>query len=50
MKVFVDALQYATALRAEADCIVTRNGKDFAFAALPVYTPDEFLDKLNGIV
>jgi hypothetical protein len=25
---------------------VTRNTKDFKTAALPVYTPDEFLDKV----
>ena len=40
---FEDALQYFSALRAEAAVIVTRNKKDFLASALPVYTPDEYL-------
>ena len=42
-----DATQNATALRAEGDCIVTRNKKDFSNSSLPVYTPAELLDILN---
>ena len=45
-----DALQYTTALWADADCIVTRNKKDFSNSSLPVYSPDEFLNKLNSLV
>ena len=42
-----DATQNATALRAEGDCIVTRNKKDFTDSSLPVYTPAELLNILN---
>ena len=42
-----DATLNATALRAEGDCIVTRNKKDFSNSSLPVYTPAELLDILN---
>ena len=42
-----DATQNATALRAEGDCIVTRNKKDFTNSSLPVYTPAELLNILN---
>jgi hypothetical protein len=44
---YEDATQNATALRAEGDCIVTRNKKDFSNSSLPVYTPAELLDILN---
>ena len=47
MKDYEDATQNATALKAEADCIVTRNKKDFSDSSLPVYTPAELLDILN---
>lgn len=40
---FEDALQYYSALSVGADCIVTRNKKDYAFAEIPVMTPSEFL-------
>lgn len=43
-KDFEDALQYFSALSASADCIITRNKKDFPFASLPVMTPTEFID------
>lgn len=40
-----DALQYYTALRAEADYFITRNKKDYkhGIVSLPVYTPTEFI-------
>lgn len=40
-----DALQYYTALRAEADYFITRNKKDYRhiLPSLPVYTPLEFV-------
>ena len=31
------------AARAEADCIVTRNVKDYIGAPMPVYSPAEFV-------
>ena len=43
---YEDALQYATAISAGCDCIITRNGKDFPFATIPVYSPNEFLETL----
>ena len=49
-KDFEDAMQYYSALSIEADCIVTSNIKDFPFSSLPVYSPEEFLNKLNSLV
>lgn len=40
---FEDAIQFATAVRIKADCIITRNKKDFAGSIVPVMTPEEFL-------
>ena len=42
-KDFEDAMQYYTALRAKADIIITRNGKDFANSKIPVMTAGEYL-------
>ena len=42
---FEDALQYFSALQSGADCIVTRNVKDFAFSEIEVLTPSDFLAK-----
>ena len=39
---YEDALQNATAINFSADCIVTRNTKDFKDSSLPVYTAEEF--------
>ena len=45
-KDFEDALQYFAAKQANADCIVTRNVKDFAFAdTVEVLEPHDFLSK-----
>lgn len=44
---FEDAVMIETALRENMDCIVTRNLSDYQNAALPVYTPQEFLNKLR---
>ena len=41
---FEDALQCYSAQTVNADCIVTRNKKDFATSDIPVYDLDEFLD------
>lgn len=44
---YEDAVQYQTALSSRCQGIVTRNGKDFPFSKLDIYTPDEFLELLN---
>lgn len=38
-----DAMQYYTALHANAEAIITRNGKDFTASRLPVMTATEYL-------
>ena len=43
---YEDALQHASALNNNVDCIVTRNKKDFVEASLPIYTPEELLENL----
>ena len=40
---FEDALQAATAKRIHADCIITRNVKDFKKSEVIAFTPAEFL-------
>lgn len=41
---FEDAIQYFSALRADAECLLTRNPDDFPQSAdLPVLSPAEFL-------
>ena len=45
-KDFEDAMQYFSAKEIGADCIVTRNVKDFDFAEIEVLTPHEFLEKI----
>jgi predicted nucleic acid-binding protein len=42
-KDFEDAMQYYSAIRAKADAIITRNGKDFTCSKLPVMTAGEYL-------
>ena len=44
---FEDALQYCSAQTVEADCIVTRNKKDFSASEIPVYELDEFLEMME---
>jgi predicted nucleic acid-binding protein len=46
MKDYEDAIMVQTAIRIGADCIVTRNVKDYRAAALPVFSPEKFLEKL----
>ena len=43
MKDFEDAIQYFSALRAEAVCLISRNPGHFPRSALSVVTPAEFL-------
>ena len=42
-KDFEDAVQYYSALKSSCSVILTRNGKDFKHAKIPVMTADEFL-------
>lgn len=41
---FEDAVMVESAIRAEVDCIVTRNLKDFEKSPVPVYAPADFLN------
>ncbi len=41
---FEDALQYYSAVHGKADCIITRNPRDFSKSKLPIFTPEEFLE------
>ena len=43
---FEDALQSVAAGRIRADCIVTRNVRDFTDSRVPALTPLEYLDKM----
>ena len=50
VKDFEDMLQYQSAIAGKCDCIVTINTDDFMeFSSLPVYTPDNLLDLLDGM-
>ncbi len=44
---FEDALQYFSAVQAGADCLVTRNIKDYGFAKMEVLDSKAFLDKYH---
>jgi len=46
---FEDALQYFSAVQAEADCLVTRNIKDFGFANMEVLDSKTFVDKYHKV-
>ncbi len=41
---YEDAIMVETALRENADCIITRNISDYKFSPVPVYTPSDFLN------
>lgn len=43
---YEDAVLHAAAVNVRAECIVTRNVKDFRRSVLKVYTPDELLSSL----
>lgn len=45
---FEDCLQNECAVKENADCIITRNKKDFAASEIPVYTPHEFLERVRS--
>ena len=42
---FEDALQYFSAVQASADCLVTRNIKDYGFAKMEVLDSQSFITK-----
>ena len=44
---YEDAVRAETAVRTGMDCIVTRNLRDYEKAALPVYAPEVFLEKIS---
>ncbi len=46
MKDYEDAVMVQTALRIGADCIVTRNLKDYKLSSFPVYSPEQFISEL----
>lgn len=46
---FEDAVMVETAKRIGADCIVTRNKKDYVQSGVSVYTPAEFLELLISL-
>ena len=46
MSDYEDAIMVETAKRIAADCIVTRNLKDYAQADIPVLSPEDCLAKL----
>ena len=41
---FEDAVQFFSAFHAQADCIITRNVRDFPAESMPAMSPDEFLE------
>lgn len=46
-KDYEDATQHRSAIDVKADCIVTRNKKDFKASTLAVLTPSELFNKMN---
>ena len=44
---YEDAVQSATAKHVHADCIITRNTKDFLKSSVPAFTPLEFLQRAH---
>lgn len=46
-KDYEDATQYKTAAIEMAECIVTRNKKDFALSHIPVYSIEELLNTIS---
>ena len=44
-KEFEDAVQYTVAESNNVDCIITRNQKDYEEDRIPIYTPQEFIEK-----
>ena len=47
-KDYEDATQYRPAVDELADCIVTRNKKDYKASTIEVVTPSEFFTRMNS--
>jgi predicted nucleic acid-binding protein len=47
-KDYEDDTQYKSAISCKADCIVTRNKKDFKLSSIPVYTVKELLETIKA--
>ena len=47
-KDYEDATQHRSAVEEQADCIVTRNKKDFNTSTIEVLTPTEFFAKMDS--
>ena len=45
---YEDATQHRSAIDEQAECIVTRNKKDFKASTLPVLTPLEFFNRIDS--
>lgn len=45
---YEDAVLESAAKNNDAECIITRNEKDFAFSRIPVYSPEIFLLNLKN--
>lgn len=45
---FEDAVMIETAIRLHIDCIVTRNIKDYKKSPIPIYTPDDLMNKFQN--
>ena len=45
---YEDATQHRLAVDEQADCIVTRNKKDFMASSIAVFTPEEFFDQIDS--
>lgn len=48
-KDYEDATQHQSAVEEQADCIVTRNKKDYRSSTIEVLTPGEFIDRINSM-
>jgi predicted nucleic acid-binding protein len=44
---YEDAVMIQTAIRIQADCIVTRNVQHYSKAKMAVYSPKEFIEKIQ---
>lgn len=44
---FEDALQYFTAVDSNCEILITRNGKDFKKALIPIMTAEEYLSSIQ---
>lgn len=45
---YEDAVMVESAIRADVDCIVTRNLKDYVKPPIPIYSPSDLLKRVNA--